>query len=551
VTAALLIAKLSLLGVLFTFLPLFAGLRVGRRSLAIGLVAALATLVASAAVALRHASLSVAGLPDAHTGALTATAGGGLMHHWPLLVAALAGGLIVLAALTWIVLRFPLWAVPAALVLMPIRIPIPTGSGSANLLLPLYVLVLAVLIAEVLVRDRLAPPAGAGRDHLRLALAGFILIAGLSSLWAGLDLVPADKALAATLVKLFAFYLPFAVVYYVVFRYVRTAVELRRLLLTIVWFGAVLAVVGIVQYPTRLVFLNRATILHEQQLGQGFRVNSVFNDPNVFSRFLIMVLLLCLALAVVEPLWRRRLGGIAVLVAVANVFTASRSGWIALAAGLLLFVYAWLGRRKGTYVTVAIVVVGLAGLAVLFEARNTRITWAKFQHPWGINRLTGGRYYLWQAGTDMIRSHPLGGVGLGVFPLAYPAFRDRHADPNLRESHTTPITVLAELGGAGLGLYFIVIFTAFSTALGRGPRTVRPPAAAHAPPEEELPDRRLYLIKAGLAAVVLAMFVDSLLYNDFFEDPYLWTMLALIAAAACRLAVWDVRSATTLPSRNA
>ncbi len=96
-----------------------------------------------------------------------------------------------------------------------------------------------------------------------------------------------------------------------------------------------------------------------------------------------------------------------------------------------------------------------------------------------------------------------------------------------------------------------MIFTAFSTALGRGPRTVRPPAAAHAPPEEELPDRRLYLIKAGLAAVVLAIFVDSLLYNAFFEDPYLWTMLALIAAAACRLTVWDVRSATIPLRRNA
>jgi magnesium-transporting ATPase (P-type) len=109
---------------------------------------------------------------------------------------------------------------------------------------------------------------------------------------------------------------------------------------------------------------------------------------------------------------------------------------------------------------------------------------------------------------------------------------------------------MAELGGAGLGLYLIVLFTAFSTALGRGLRKVHSPAAAHAPPEEELPDHRLYLIKAGLAAVVLAMVVDSLFYNAFFEDPYLWTTLALIAAVTCRLTVWETRSATIALSRN-
>jgi len=64
VTAALLIAKLSLLGVLFTFLPLFAGIRVWRRPLAIGMVSATAALAGSAVVALRHTSLSVAGLPE-------------------------------------------------------------------------------------------------------------------------------------------------------------------------------------------------------------------------------------------------------------------------------------------------------------------------------------------------------------------------------------------------------------------------------------------------------------------------------------------------------
>ena len=97
----------------------------------------------------------------------------------------------------------------------------------------------------------------------------------------------------------------------------------------------------------------------------------------------------------------------------------------------------------------------------------------------------------------------------------------------------------------------IVIFTAFSTALGRGPRTVRPPAAAHAPPEEQLPDHGLYLIKAGLAAVVLAIFVDSLLYNAFFEDPYLWTALRSSRPPPAGSRAGTFGPLQSLPGRNA
>ena len=548
-TAALLIAKLSLLGVLFTFLPLFGGVRVWRRPLAIGLVGATAALAASAAVALRHTSLSVAGIPGARAGALTVTASGSLLHRWPLLIGAAAGGLVVLAGLTWLAWRFPRWALPAMLVLMPIRVPV----GSSHLLVPFYLVTLAVLIAELVIRDRLAPPAGAGRDHLRLALAAFVALAGLSATWAGLDFASANSAFAATLVKLFAFYLPFAVVYYLVFRYTRTAVDLRRLLLTMIWLGVGLAVIAVIQYPTRLVFFNRANILHQEALGQGFRVNSLFSDPNILSRYLVMVLLLCGALALVEPLWRRRLAGVAVLAAVANVFTLSRSGWIALAAGLVLLGYAWLGARKGTAVLGAIVVLAGVAIGVLSLVRGTPIRAATLTTARGWNKITAGRYYLVEGGLLMFRDHPQG-VGLGNFPLAYKGYLNSslpRARKTLTESHTTPVTVMAELGGAGLGLYLIVLFTGFSTALGHGLRTVRSPAAAHAPPEEELPDRRLYLIKAGLAAVLLAMVVDSLLYNAFFEDPYLWTVLALIAAVTCRLTVWESRSATIALSRNA
>ena len=41
----------------------------------------------------------------------------------------------------------------------------------------------------------------------------------------------------------------------------------------------------------------------------------------------------------------------------------------------------------------------------------------------GLNKITGGRVYLIQAGGRMFEKHPLAGVGLASFPLAFPTYR--------------------------------------------------------------------------------------------------------------------------------
>ena len=530
--AALLLAKLCLVGVLATFLPLFAGVRRRRRTLASLLVVFVAALAGftAAAYGLRTS------LPGAQSAGAARSSGTAarLIHDPPLLVLTAIGLLAVLALLTWIAWRSPKWMLPAAVVLMALRLPLGFSLDAPKLLWPLYLVILALLIAEVVVRDRLAPPEGAHRDHLRVALAAFIGLAGLSVLWGGFSYASGFVAFTSGLVKLWAFYLPFAAVYYLVFRYVRHADDLRRILMTVLWFGVLLAVIGVTQYATHWILFNRARLLREASLGQGFRVNSLFFDPNVFSRFLIMALLLCAVLALVEPRRRRVLAPVAALFAIAHVFTLSRSGWVSLLAGLIMLGYAWLGARRGTYALAALLLAFGAGLGALIAVRGTPIRAATLRHPWGINKITGGRYYLVTGGLLMFRAHPEG-VGLGIFPHAYPFFRDFHARKTLVENHTTPVAVLSELGAQGLAAYLLILAAFFSTAFGRLPRRghLHPPLDGHGPP-----DRYVKLAAAGLASVVLAIVAHSLLYDAFFEDPYTWLMMALAAATACRLTTW-------------
>ena len=91
-------------------------------------------------------------------------------------------------------------------------------------------------------RDRLRVPAERRTDPVRIALAVMLAVIGLSALWVGHRYAPTSRAFADALIKLFAFYLPFGVLYYVVYRYAADVRKLSRLLTTFVGAGAVLAV---------------------------------------------------------------------------------------------------------------------------------------------------------------------------------------------------------------------------------------------------------------------------------------------------------------------
>src|SRR5581483_3559300 len=95
--------------------------------------------------------------------------------------------------------------------------------------------------------------------------------------------------------ELLAFYLPFGLL----------AVVLARLPWRREWFGwlwgllagmaVVFAVIGIYQYETRDVFWN-PKVLVANQYAPFYRVNSVFWDPSIYGRFLVIAILASLVL---------------------------------------------------------------------------------------------------------------------------------------------------------------------------------------------------------------------------------------------------------------
>ena len=200
--------------------------------------------------------------------------------HRPLLAAAGVVGLLVAFGGAWLFLRWP-WLVPlAALVCVPARIPVKLGSESANLLIPLYGVVVAAGLAFAwrLVRgDDRARELG----PLAWPLAAFVAWSGLSLAWTG------DLRQGA--ITLLFFFLPFGLLAIVLARLPWSRRWMEGLYGLLAVMAVVFAFVGLYQWGNRDVFWNPKVIVANAYAPSGFfyRVNSVFYDPSIYGRFLV------------------------------------------------------------------------------------------------------------------------------------------------------------------------------------------------------------------------------------------------------------------------
>jgi O-antigen ligase len=127
-----------------------------------------------------------------------------------------------------------------------------------------------------------------------------------------------------------------------------------------------------------------------------------------------------------------------------------------------------------------------------------------------VKRITSDRSRRANVTFDVFKQHPLVGVGIGGHPAASVEIAKRNRRKADYVSHTTPLTIAAELGVVGLLVYAALLGGA--AVLFHRVRRV----------DEAL--------GVGLGAVFLALFVHSLFYGGFFEDPVAWLSLAIGSA---------------------
>jgi O-antigen ligase len=443
-----------------------------------------------------------------------------LRHSTGRIAALTLVGIAAISALAYVFRRWPILLPLAIIAALPFRIPLHAGGDTANLLVPLY-LVIAGGVLAILVRDWPIPLAGgtggeaengaslprpqasppvtgpASRiaQWLPRLLAAFVFLYALQTLY--------SDDFSKGLQNACFFLVPFTVAY-ALLQDVKWDEKLLKLVLVVVAVEALAFVlIGSVEYVTRSLFWNDA-VIRSNEFHTYFRVNSVFWDPNVFGRYLALVLVV----VTTALLWAKErrdlwlLAGTILVLWIGLAQTFSQSSFIALLAGLaVLAAIRWSWRW-----TLGAVVVGLVGaVLVVVLVGGKGVSFDR------LNIDTSGRANLVQGGLDLFSERPLWGYGSGSFQRAYADHRE-NKDLPVSVSHTEPVTVAAEQGLVGLALYVALIAVALwvMTAGLRGRRAGR----------------------AAVLAAFVALLVHTMSYAGFFEDPITWVLLAVGAALA-------------------
>jgi hypothetical protein len=404
---------------------------------------------------------------------------------------ALAVGALFVLALAAAFARYPAAAPVALLVVAPFRLSVGLGSQEAFLLLPFYV-VLAAAAAALSYRVGRGGEFPAVPYLIAGPTAALVALSGISLLWA--------EDLRAGTIALVFFYFPFSVLLSIVALTRTKDWTWRALATALVAATSVFAAIGVFQAWSHTEILAKQDVQLANAYSSLFRVTAVFQDPNVYGRHLVLgvvVILTALWLALLRPAVGLPVLG---LLTLGLYFSYSQTSFVALFCAVLvvsLIAGDRLTRRVVVGVSAALVLA--AGIVVLLEGDGD-----------STQQVTSDRSTLVQVTWPVYAAHPVVGVGIGSQPLASRRVEDAKKRKSKNVSHTTPLTVAAELGTIGLAVYVV-----FLAALGRAILEAW---------------RRHRALGIALAGCLTALVVQSFFYGGFFEDPFAWGIAGVAAA---------------------
>ena len=425
-------------------------------------------------------------------------------------VAAGAGAAIVaVLVLAFVVHRRPTALALLAVGALPFRVPVSIGDSAANLLLPLYAVIAAGVLAYAWRTWRADEVEEVERDRtltwLCRAFAVVLVLYGAQALYST-DVEQAIKNLCL-------FYVPFALLFLLVLE-LRWSRRLLRLSLWVtVGLALAFAAIGCVEFATGHLVIANEKVVEANDLLPYFRVNSLFFDPNIYGRYLALTMILLAAVL----LWTRRrkeallIAGALIVLWVGLVFSLSQSSFAALLLGLaVLAALRWkpwpVLTAAGVAAAVALGLVLLAPGMLNLETRS-------------LDRATSGRSDLVGGGLSMVRDRPVLGFGAGSFAERFREREEVSSEKVAAASHTIALTVAAEQGIVGLAAYLALVAASLALLFGRLLSTLRaaawPGSAAVA--------------RAGLAAAFCALLLHTLVYAAYLEDPLSWVLLAIVA----------------------
>jgi O-antigen ligase len=416
---------------------------------------------------------------------------------------ALALAAVALGGAAALFVKRPALVPIAVLVAAPLRPPLSFDSSSTLLvqiaddgrlgrLLPLY-FVLAAAAAALAWRALRAREGRALPMRVALPAAAFFAFACCSLLWA--------EDLEAGTNQLLFFTLPFVALLGTVARAELPAWAPRALGVAALTLATLFAAVGLWQAATHKLFFYAPNLAVSNANSDYFRVTSLFGDPSLYGRHVVLGIGVALTLLATRRWHPWPLIGLLCVMWAGLLFSYSQSSMVALLVITVALAVATGDRRVRR--TVAMLTLGAALVACGYLA-------VQVAGGESLNKITSDRTNRVEDAVRVIEKHPLVGVGIGGQPRASRRLAgSQRPTPNF-VSHTTPLTVFAELGAVGLVLYAWLLAGGAWLIL-----QVR---------------RRDEALGLALGAAFIGLFVHALFYSGFLEDPLTWFVIGLAAA---------------------
>jgi O-antigen ligase len=485
------------------------------------------------------ARLRAAGIVAASLLALALIAGQGwddirnLRDHQVEFAGLIVAGIAVLVAGAAAMLRWPILLPLLLIAALPFRVRLHVAGGEAvNLLVPLYVVIGAGVLATLVATLR-------GETRLRhlpkplvLALVVVVCLYALQTIYSP------DVAFASRNVGFFL--IPFAILFSLLAEVTWDRRLLKLALLVLIAEGLIFALIGIGQFATEHIFWNDK-LEASNDFHFYFRVNSLFWDPNIYGRYLVLTLLLAtttLAWAA-NRLFAFLLAGVVAIVFAGLLFAFSQTSFISLFAGLIVLVALRWSFRWTAIATVILVVVAAGALVVRSSSNDSG----------SIN--TEGHGTLVSGGLKLARHRPLYGYGSASFSKEFA--REENVPPgDTTISHSEPVTVAAEQGAIGV-LAYLALLAAALWAMVDGMRQMAPGLGARFRSLGEGDRVELTPARVGIAAAFCALLVHTIGYAAYLTDPLTWALLAVGGVLAAEVGAGELprRAASTPAEKSA
>ncbi len=294
--------------------------------------------------------------------------------------------------------------------------------------------------------------------------------------------------------------------------------KFRGMLITMLVSGVILvSIYGIMQHYTGVNWLKDYTPVAAQDgtfyAPGGFRHNLTYgNYLAVASQFLIALALLRTKKKLNALNWITLFGGFMGLVG--TVMSYSRTAVAALPIGLLAL--ATLKGKRWVMISAALLI--LAATLTLFFVGELA-----FKYEWAFKReLTGehesSRLFIWKKSIEIIKEHPIFGVGQGNFETAYATYLDPDKKEIKSRAHAhNDLLNFGAIAGIPGALLFILIWAVVFYRLHQ---------IWHK--SEAFSDRKIF---AGAAAVAGLTFILTSLTEATFADEEIRQLLMVVWSA--------------------